>query len=78
MELAGGVVLLVALFVTMKTRTPYIACIIVFILCAIRIIYVLFVEAAVEQTAIIWLQSLSLDLVVLTALWVVAAGLKKS
>ena len=76
-ELTAGVVLLAAFFVKMKARTPYLACIVIFILWAVRIVYVLFVKGAVEQTAIIWLQSLSVDLVVLTVLWIVAQGVKK-
>ena len=75
-ELAAGIILIFALFVQMKSRLPYIASLTIFILWALYIIYILFMKGGVEQKAVIWLQGLSLNLIVLMALWTVSERLK--
>ena len=75
-ELTAGIVLVLALFMPMKSRLPYLASLVICVLWALHIVYILFVQGAVEQNAVVWLRSLSLNLIVLMALWMVSERLK--
>jgi hypothetical protein len=70
-ELVAGVIVLAAVFVYVQSRIIFIATLIIVILWAVRIIISLFAQDIFEPTFLIWLNRLSADLIVLTALWLV-------
>ncbi len=71
LELISGVIILGGLFVPMKNSTLMIASLAVFIFWAVRIAYSFFVNNFTEPDLLTWLQSLSLDCVVLMSVWII-------
>ena len=70
-ELVAGVIVLAAVFFYVQSRWIFVATLVIAILWAVRIIINLFAQDIFEPTFLIWLNRLSADLIVLTALWLV-------
>ncbi len=70
--LVSGAILLLGLFMSMKTRLLYASALGVFIFWAVRIFYMFFLNNIFEPDFLVWLQQLSLDLVILSAVWLIS------
>jgi uncharacterized membrane protein YphA (DoxX/SURF4 family) len=70
-ELAAGAIVLIGVFVSGQTGLFYAATLVISILWALLIVINFFVQDAFAPDFVVWLNRLSLDLVVLLALWLV-------
>jgi hypothetical protein len=70
-ELVAGVIVLAAVFVYVRSRLLFFATLVIAILWIVRIIISLFAQDLFEPNFLVWLNRLSADLIVLTALWLV-------
>ncbi|MFP4364295.1 MAG: hypothetical protein ACLFR1_10555 [Spirochaetia bacterium] len=70
-EVISGAIILISLFVPTSTRMLYFATIAILIIWIIKMIYTHIGGGIFEATFLIWLQRLSVDLIVLTSIWVI-------
>jgi hypothetical protein len=71
LELASGVILVLALFVPIQARALYIACVVILILWALRILYYDVFNSLGEPNFLVWLNRLSLDLIPGIGVWMI-------
>jgi hypothetical protein len=74
-ELAGGVILLLGLFVAMSGRVPYVAALVLLVLWLVRVLDCYFLSGIFEPNFLIWLTGFSRSLIPAAALWIVARGM---
>ncbi len=72
LSLAAGIILLLGLFLRIDSRVMYAAALAVFIYWALRILYVFFFNNIFEPDFLVWLEQLSIDVVVLASAWLIA------
>jgi hypothetical protein len=70
-ELVAGIIVGLALFVPIERRVIWIACIVIVILWIINILFVFFFNNTFAPDFAIWLNGLSVDLIILASLWLV-------
>jgi hypothetical protein len=70
-ELAAGVIVLVGVFQSVRSRLLYGATLVIAILWVIQIVVIFFTRSIFEPNLLIWLNRLAADLIVLLALWLV-------
>lgn len=70
-ELVSGAILLVGLFLIVRNRTLFYATLVVFVLWAVRVVYYYMLNGFLQPDLLVWLQSVSPDLIVLSSLWVI-------
>jgi hypothetical protein len=70
-ELAAGVIIFAALFLSMTSRLLYIITFVIAILWILEIIVGFFAQGAFEPDFIFWLNRLSADVIILLALWLI-------
>ena len=71
LELAAGAIVLLGLFVSMRSSLLAAATLVIAILWVIQIIIVFFARDIFEPDFLIWLNRLAADLIVLLALWLI-------
>ena len=76
-QLISGVLLLFNLFVTTQPKLMFFASLVIFILWAINIFSIYFINGFVQPNFMVWISSLSLQLVVLSGLWGVMMGTRE-
>jgi hypothetical protein len=69
-ELVAGIIVGLALFVPVAGRTIWIASLVIAILWILKILWVFFFNNIFEPDFVVWLNSLSADLIVLVGLWI--------
>jgi len=70
-ELVAGIVIGLALFVPVSGRAAWIASLVMVIVWIVKILWIYFLNSIFDPTFIIWLNGLSVSLIVLIGLWVV-------
>jgi len=70
-ELVAGVIIGFALFVPVSGRAAWIASLVMVIVWIVKILWIYFLNSIFDPTFIIWLNGLSVSLIVLIGLWVV-------
>lgn len=72
LELAAGVVLVVALFAPVRARVLFVACIVILVLWGLRILYFHVFNDLGGPNFLVWLNRLSLDLIPGVGIWMIA------
>ncbi len=70
-ELVAGIIIGLALVVSMESRVIWISCLVIVILWIVKILWVFVFNNAFEPDFVSWLNALSADLIVLVGLWIV-------
>ena len=70
-ELVAGIIIGFALFVPVSGRAAWIASLVMVIVWIVKILWIYFLNSIFDPTFIIWLNGLSVSLIVLIGLWVV-------
>lgn len=73
LELASGIVLVVALFTPISSRALFVACVVILVLWGLWIVYVHIVDNLAEPNFLVWLNRLSLDVIPGIGVWMIAS-----
>ncbi|HAX17660.1 MAG TPA: hypothetical protein DCY00_03570 [Actinobacteria bacterium] len=68
-QLLSGIILILGLFVSMKQKSMFLAGLIILVLWGINIVMLYFLNSFMKPNFLVWIKDLSLQLVILSALW---------
>ena len=76
-QLISGILLLLNLFITTQPKLMFFASLIIFILWALNIFAIYFIDGFAKPNFMVWIRDLALQLVVLSGLWGVMMGTRE-